>query len=381
MPIRKGESNMEQMEFDIFVAEGTHYEIGRQRAATMKKSMPDDIEYFVQPAEGGETAISARLANDRMKAIEKACPGLTEEIEGFASEIGTDPEKMIFYSFSHFEAPNCCQIFAAPEHTGDQCSYMGRSYEYYDKDERSLCITRVKGKPKHMGFSLHNAGRTEGMNEYGLVISMSSVMYQNSLEGDGVAFWVVIRSVLENCRNVEEAVAYIKETLIVANCNFMVVDAAGKAAVVECASFAADKKGLAVRYSRFGLLVSTNHYVAESMREFDLHHMWNSEVRYASVWKELLINASRLDESRIKNILAQGYPNGPCCHYYSVGMGTVRSLVFNTTQKKMEACFGPTSQNVWTSFDFDHPVGMKVFQVSFEDESPEQEELFWRVYE
>jgi hypothetical protein len=61
-------------------------------------------------------------------------------------------------------------------------------------------------------------------------------------------------------------------------------------------------------------------------------------------------------------------------------MGTLRSMLFNTTQKKMEVCFGSTSQNVWTRFDFDHPVSMKVFQVPFEDESPEQEELFWRVY-
>ena len=372
---------MGQMEFDIFAAEGTHYEVGRQRALTMKKAMPDDIRYFVQSAEDGDTVISARLANDRMKAIDKACPGLTNEIEGFASEIGTDPEQMIFYSFSHFEAPNCCQLFTAPEHTREQCTYMGRSYEFYDVDERSLCITRVKGKPKHMGFSLHNAGRTEGINEYGLAISMSSVMYQNALEGDGVAFWVIIRSVLENCKNVADAVAYIKETPIIANCNFMVVDAAGRAVVIECASFAADKKGLAVRYPRFGLLVSTNHYVAESMRQFDMHHMWNSEVRYTSVWKELLIIATKLDENRIKKILAEGYPNGPCCNYYSSGMGTVRSLVFNTTKKKMEVCFGSTSQNVWTSFDFDYPAGIKVFQVPFEDKTPEQEELFWQVYE
>lgn len=368
------------MEFDIFAAEGTHYEIGRQRALTMKASMPDDIRYFVQSAEREDEAIPAKLLNDRMKAIENACPGLTDEIEGFASAIGMDSEKMIFYSFSHFEAPNCCQIFASPEHTGDRCAYVGRSYEFYDADERSLCITRAKGKPKHMGFSLHNAGRTEGMNEYGLVISMSSVMYRNPLEGDGVAFWVAIRAILENCRNVEDAVVYLRETPIVANCNFMVADAMGNAAVIEHASFETGKRKFAVRYPRFGLLVSTNHYAAESMKEFDLNHTWNSEVRYASVWKELLINAGKLDESGIKKILAKSYPDGPCCHYYSSGMGTIRSLVFNTKHKKMDVSFGAANQNSWGSFDFDYPAGITVFQVPFEDETPEQKELFWRVY-
>lgn len=39
---------MGSMEFDIFSAEGTHYEIGKLRAITMKKYMPQDISYFVR---------------------------------------------------------------------------------------------------------------------------------------------------------------------------------------------------------------------------------------------------------------------------------------------------------------------------------------------
>lgn len=372
---------MGSMEFDIFSAEGTHYEIGKLRAITMKKYMPQDISYFVRAEKEADRAGCAELAHARMRAIEMACPGLTDEIEGFASEINVDPEKLLFYSVSHFEMPNCSQIFVSPEHALNHCTCVGRSYEYWDKDERSLCIIRAEGKAGHMGFSLHNAGRTEGMNEYGLIISMSSVMYLNSLEGEGVAFWVVIRSVLENCRNVEDAVAYIRETPIAANCNFMVADADGKAVVIEHASFAGEKRRLAVRYPRFGFLLATNHYVAESMREFDRNHMWNSEVRYSSVWRELLLNAGRLDENRLKKILAKKYPEGPCCHYYSSGMGTIRSMVFNATEKRLEVCFGAPDQNPWACFDFACPAGIKVFQVRFDDEIPESEELFWQVYE
>ena len=190
-----------------------------------------------------------------------------------------------------------------------------------------------------------------------------------------------IRSVLENCRNVEDAVAYIRGTPIAANCNFMVADADGKAVVIEHASFAGEKRRLAVRYPRFGFLLATNHYVAESMREFDRNHMWNSEVRYSSVWRELLLNAGRLDENRLKKILAKKYPEGPCCHYYSSGMGTIRSMVFNATEKRLEVCFGAPDQNPWACFDFACPAGIKVFQVRFDDEIPESEELFWQVYE
>ena len=46
----------------------------------------------------------------------------------------------------------------------------------------------------------------------------------------------------------------------------------------------------------------------------------------------------------------------------------------------MDVCFGATNQSAWTSFSFDHPVEISVFEVPFENKVPEQEGLFGRVY-
>lgn len=37
------------MIFDIHVAEGSHYEVGKQRAMTLKQHYPEDVPYFISP--------------------------------------------------------------------------------------------------------------------------------------------------------------------------------------------------------------------------------------------------------------------------------------------------------------------------------------------
>ncbi|BFH60336.1 hypothetical protein [Paenibacillus azoreducens] len=48
----KAHAEKEPMIFDIHVTEGSHYEVGKQRAITFKESYPDDIAYFISPMEG-----------------------------------------------------------------------------------------------------------------------------------------------------------------------------------------------------------------------------------------------------------------------------------------------------------------------------------------
>ncbi|MFF2154206.1 hypothetical protein ACFVVQ_02745 [Paenibacillus chitinolyticus] len=152
--------NKEPMIFDIHVAEGSHYEVGKQRAITMKEHYSEDIPYFISPMEG-QSYISALTARKRMISIDKICPGFVDEIHGFADEIGIEPEKIICFANSYHNSPHCCQFAVLPSNTIDGHFYVGRSYEYFVRDERSLCVTRVTGKPKLIGFSLQNAGITQ----------------------------------------------------------------------------------------------------------------------------------------------------------------------------------------------------------------------------
>ncbi|MFD3259026.1 C45 family autoproteolytic acyltransferase/hydrolase [Paenibacillus lentus] len=365
------------MIFDIHVAEGSNYEVGKQRAITFKEKYPQDIAYFISPMEG-QDYISTVTAHKRMMLIDKICPGFVDEIQGFADEIGIEPEKILCYANSYQDSQHCCQFAVLPSNTSDGHFYVGRSYEYFVRDERSLCITRVTGKPKHMGFSLQNAGRMDGMNEYGLVVSMSSTAYLKPLDGDGCEFWVAIRAILDRCKDVYEAQCLLEEIPLCTNTNFLVADAANNVSIFEVASFTADKKRMAVRKPVGGLLVATNHYVSHEMKEFDVYHFWHSEMRYSSVWNTLLRDAPYINEDKIRGLLQTPYPYGPCCHFYSSGMGTLRSMIFDVTEKKLKVSFGPPDMNPWYEVGFDAPIGLEEIVCKYDDVKIENPEQFWR---
>lgn len=365
------------MIFDIHVAEGSHYEVGRQRAITLKENYPEDISYFISPMEGRDY-LSPAIAHKRMMLIDKICPGFVDEIQGFADVVGIESEKIIGYANSYHDSPHCCQFAVLPSNTSNGHFYVGRSYEYFVRDERSLCITRVTGKPKHIGFSLQNAGRMDGMNEYGLVVSMSSTAYLKPLAGNGCEFWVAIRAILDRCKDVYEAKCLLEEIPLCTNANFLVADASHHASVFEVASFSTDKKRITERKPFGDVLVATNHYTSPEMKEFDEYHFWHSEMRYSSVWNSLLREAPYLNDEKIRKLLSTCYPDGPCCHFYSSGMGTLRSMVFDITEKNLKVSFGPPDKNPWYEVDFDAPIGLEEIVCAYDDVKIENPEQFWR---
>lgn len=367
----------EPMIFDIHVAEGSNYEVGKQRAITLKENYPDDIPYFISPMEG-QSYISAATAHRRMMTIDKICPGFADEIQGFADEVGIESEKIICYANSYHDSHHCCQFAVLPSNTSDGHFYVGRSYEYFVRDERSLCITRVTGKPKHIGFSLQNAGRMDGMNEYGLVVSMSSTAYLKPLDGDGCEFWVAIRAILDRCKDVYEAQCLLEEIPLCTNANILVADASADVSIFEVASFSSDRKRISVRKPYGGLLAATNHYVSHEMKEFDEYHFWHSEMRYSSVWNSLLRDSPNIDDEKIRKLLSTPYPNGPLCHFYSSGMGTLRSMIFDVLEKKLKVSFGPPDMNPWHVVDFDAPVGLQEIVCNYANEIIKNPEQFWR---
>ncbi len=369
--------NKEPMIFDIHVAEGSHYEVGKQRAITLKENYPEDIAYYISPMEG-QDYISAATAHKRMMLIDKICPGFVDEVQGFADEVGTEPEKMICYANSYHNSQHCCQFAVLPSNTSDGHFYVGRSYEYFVRDERSLCITRVTGKPKHIGFSLQNAGRMDGINEYGLVVSMSSTANLKPLAGDGCEFWVAIRAILDRCKDVYEAQCLLEEIPLCTNTNFLVADAANHASVFEVASFSSDKKRMSVRKPFGGLLIITNHYVSHEMKEFDEPHFWHSEMRYSSVWNSLLRDAPNINDDKMRKLMSTPYPYGPCCHFYSSGMGTLRSMIFDVSEKKVKVSFGPPDMNPWYEVDMDAPIGLREIVCKYDNVEIEDPEQFWR---
>jgi len=144
--------------------------------------------------------------------FDRWCPGLNEEIQGFVEALGVAPVQVIYYSMTCLK-PRCSQMVLLPGITKNGHILMARSYEYaYQSDDFTLTSTSVRGKYAHMSSSVLQLGRDEGINEYGLGVTMSSCGFPvGALDGmrkpaiRGLQFWAVIRALLENCKDVGEA--------------------------------------------------------------------------------------------------------------------------------------------------------------------------------
>ncbi|MHC4798403.1 MAG: C45 family peptidase, partial [Planctomycetota bacterium] len=140
--------------FQHITVEGTSCEIGRKQANILKstnKSLPNIIaSHEVHPKKYG-FATFRQLQNE----YELACPGINAEIQGFADELGLPIEKIMFYDKSYLVQANCSHMVVLPPLTLNKHLLVGRSYEWVPEEEDlRLCTTQVKGKARHIGFSV-----------------------------------------------------------------------------------------------------------------------------------------------------------------------------------------------------------------------------------
>ncbi|MDR2023370.1 MAG: C45 family peptidase [Hungatella sp.] len=93
---------------------------------------------------------------------------------------------------------------------------MAKNYDFNDEmKEMCFAYTNITGKYKYIGSTLNPFGRCDGMNECGLAVcKASNGLPASNFEGGqkagvtGFSFWIVVRSILENCHTVKEAIAW-----------------------------------------------------------------------------------------------------------------------------------------------------------------------------
>ncbi len=256
-----------------------------------------------------------------------------------------------------------------PAITENQHVLVGRSYEFGDTvDDLRLCSTHVDGKYAYVGFSTLLFGCNEGMNEHGLAVTMSvGGMPVGVLEGfrppiqDGVQFWALVRSILEQCQNVDQALRLIDEVPLCGNPNLIVTDRAGNAALIEVfGPHKAVKRIDGAGPEKY--LHSTNHFTLPETRQHSPGVLNHSKVRYQTIQSRLDKASPRINANTIKTLLSTKYPDGLCCHYYDEFFGTLRSIIFDLTTGDMQVCFGSPLANDWHHVDF-VPSGATQYEI------------------
>jgi isopenicillin-N N-acyltransferase-like protein len=189
-------------------------------------------------------------------------PTHREEVMGLAAGSGIDEqETMLGQCFLDITGMTACSTIALPASASrDHIARFGRNLDFWSLDVADKYTTLFVLHPDggRYAFAVVGwpgmVGVLSGMNEHGLALANMEVTRYPRVP-QAMPYTLLYRTVLESCRDVEEAVALLKKTPIQTANNLMLMDAAGNRAVVELTPEAVHVR----RGSVQAALISTNH--------------------------------------------------------------------------------------------------------------------------
>ncbi len=347
---------MKTMQAHTMNLAGTSYEVG-YGLGQMYTNIPPLKLLHTQGMQG----FGDEQVKEAISLFDRWCHGLTEELNGFADALKVHLKQIFFYSMTYL-LPRCSQIALLPSRSAEGKPLVARNYEFsHEAEDFVFAKTAVKGKYAHIGTTVLSFGRDDGLNEHGLCVTQSScgfpvgaMPYMRTPALKGLMFWAVIRALLENCKNVGEALAYLEGMPIAYNINLLLADKAGNAALYE--TF--DGKSA---YKRIGpetgeqLLFATNHAVLPELIPYEPKIMVHSARRYKYI-SEKLDDKTGVTREALKAMLLAKYPNGLCCQYFEEYFGTSKSMVISPADGTVELCWGGRGENGWNVYNINEPL-------------------------
>lgn len=372
------EPNITQAIFSHVVLRGSAYEVG-----TFQGNLIKDVPAFVEFFRSGRDLPPRPDMRETLRLFNKHCPGIVEEIEGFCDCVKVPSEHVIYYAATHLSSGHCSHLVALPSITASRHVLVGRSYEFgATMDDMRLCSTHIQGKYAHLGCSTMFFGRNDGMNEHGLSVTTSAGGIPVSMMAglrppiqDGLQFWALVRTILEQCKTVTEAIELFNGFPCCGNPILILADPSGAAALAE--AFGSHK--LVRRIDDSGptkCLFATNHMLSDEMRQCDPTVSNHSAVRYQAIQTHLDTTAPHVTVESVKQFLSTLYPNGLCCHYYQEFFGTLHALVFDLTTKRAEIAFGSSAVNGWHTVELSEQAQPASFECRLPNEQARAD--FWQ---
>lgn len=300
-------------------------------------------------------------------SCETCCPGINEEIQGFADGLGISPDKIPFWNWTYGSSlgGNCSQLAVLSPATENHHIYAGRSYEWNHKEEDlKLFTTRIRRKASHIGFSCLLFGRHDGLNEHGLLVSMTGGgIFGVPFKQRGPMFWLVIRSLLDCCTSVDDALERFESIPMAGYFSLMLVDKRDNAAIVEFADGQMKAKRVAGNDCE-PYVFSLNHFRLPEIQKYNKLNcgiLTHSQIRESLITKWYKIHAEKISKKNITELFAREHPDGLCNHFYNDGFGTLWSMIFDVSQSSVDICFSAPTHNKYRSFGLRDPIGVSEY--------------------
>ena len=241
---------------------GSYYEFGRYQAAQILKTN------YVKKRMAMRASIAQKFHADVAVVtglLQQYAPHLVDELKGLADGLQLPYETIILYFGGYYaNQKSGCSIVL-------QENFLVRNYDQEPStyDGRYVLFQPNNGGYASIGPSMQIVGRTDGMNEHGLVIGYNFV--NSRMHGDGFVCNMIARIVLESCKTTSDAIHLLQQIPHKHAFNYCVVDANGHKAVIEASSRHTAIRDAIVCANHFETLQAENRYtMADSLRRVEI---------------------------------------------------------------------------------------------------------------
>lgn len=309
---------------------GTHYEAGFRWGSLLLKHKNIILENI--PFEITQERIDYALSC--LPIYEKYYHEIVEEIQGLADGQQCDVRILQAVLFSMYSMPpSCnCSCFAF---TTEQEILLGRNSDFLTEIERlnqNVVYKLTDGVYSFTGNTTAFIEIEDGVNEHGLAVGLTSV-YPNQCK-PGFNAGMIVRYLLEKCRNVSEAVSCLYQLPIASAQTLTLADTMGTITVIECNAEQIKVEKTLNNNLSFVCATNTFHFPEMIGYNNDKIDNWFAEERYQTLYSAFNRKNGGFNLPFAEKLLSGDY--GFLCQYdRSTGKDTVWSVIYDMKRHKI----------------------------------------------
>lgn len=247
---------MQKVYSSVIQFRGSHYDFGYMQGELLRNS-------FILPNRKKQWFSKKSYQflidlDEYYEKIQQYAPRIWQELKGLADSLNKSLEKTVqmFGGYYLEYKPSGCSIFTGNDYfirnyDHDPLSYEGLYTVYQPSDKGYATI----------GPTMQITGRTDGINEKGLVIGYNFINRKQSK--NGFICNMISRIILETCANVNEAIDLLKEIPHRHSFSYVLLDQSNRSVVVEASPRAVKVYESNVCTNHFSILTEENRYRME----------------------------------------------------------------------------------------------------------------------
>ena len=178
----------------------------------------------------------------------------------------------------------------------------------------------------------------EGINQHGLIVAMTFVIPKKEEIKPGFNSLFLVRYLLENCQNVEEAIQELNKLPIASSCNIMLIDKQKNLVVAECCPFKINIRKPQINNNGEKFSITVNHFTSKNMQNYDKsnQNVYSSASRYNCAYSCFNSPKSKITSNYLKEIVKGKY--GFMCQYKRIKFETIWSTIIDLNNRTLFLC-------------------------------------------